>query len=633
MSAIYGAIYNAGTASREKAAAMEQAYSDCRIDRFECIVEKQAFMGCGLQYVTEEAKREQLPYSDQEILYTADVILDNRMELIKELNLDKEVPDGEILLQAFRKWKGRLGDHVIGLFSACFYCRKEREIWLFTDHTGSRCVNYSIQGEGFYFSTTITPILNAAEHTIGIDEKWITMCMSNCSADLLFVPDRTAFEGVFQLEAGHYLKVGQNGVQKVCYWNPLKGRKERKVTDEEGIRLFLETFSKCVKDAVRTSGEVGITLSSGLDSSSVACTAVGELRKSGKKLCSYTSVPIDGYQNDGEAHLLPDESKGVLKLQEAYPDILTHFVNCPERNAFTDLKSLIPVLECPYKSAVNLVWIDEIYRLASGDNCRVILKGQYGNTTISYGTLFTTMYQLLRKGNVARTLKEIKCFGAKNHIGGRRIVRIFRQYYIENRIKKTDPFTESFARAELMKKYKVRKIVDRIFRTEGNTWVDSRKQHQQMIYSLRIWAHLGAFDTKLGLRNGIVVRDPTKDKRMIELCLELPITCFAGNGYERRLVREGMQGIVPDAILRNVEHRGWQGADFAWRLERDWETIREDAVEMLGNPMLTRYMDASRLEELKREISAGISKERPRELIKLLVADALSEFLSVYLKE
>ena len=91
MSAIWGAIDMQGREIPVNIQnMMRQSFDKCVIDRYEEICSGNVYMGCGIQYFVPEAREEQLPYTEDGIFYTADVVLDNREELCKRLKLSKE---------------------------------------------------------------------------------------------------------------------------------------------------------------------------------------------------------------------------------------------------------------------------------------------------------------------------------------------------------------------------------------------------------------------------------------------------------------------------------------------------------------------------------------------------------------
>ncbi|MCR4634749.1 MAG: hypothetical protein K5754_00830, partial [Butyrivibrio sp.] len=85
MSAIWGCIDLSGADIDQ---CIPDKMSECtykyKIDRREAIVDKNIFMACGLQYINKESRYEKMPFVKDDIYYTADVILDNRQQLISE---------------------------------------------------------------------------------------------------------------------------------------------------------------------------------------------------------------------------------------------------------------------------------------------------------------------------------------------------------------------------------------------------------------------------------------------------------------------------------------------------------------------------------------------------------------------
>ena len=71
----------------------------------------------------------------------------------------------------------------------------------------------------------------------------------------------------------------------------------------------------------------------------------------------------------------------------------------------------------------------------------------------------------------------------------------------------------------------------------------------------------------------MVPRDPTRDKRLIALVLSLPVEQFTHAGQERRLVRQYLQGKIPEEILADEFHKGRQGVGSGELLTAQWEQI------------------------------------------------------------
>ena len=159
--------------------------------------------------------------------------------------------------------------------------------------------------------------------------------------------------------------------------------------------------------------------------------------------------------------------------------------------------------------------------------------------------------------------------------------------------------------------------------------MDTEQQRDGFCFMPLVYQHMGFYDTYGSLRYGVLSVDPTLTKEMIELCLSLPIDCFVKNGKERRAVRDYMKGYVPDMILDNYAGRGVQAADYAYRVNRDWATIRDDVFRMLTNSELLNYLDEKKLQAFLETL-----KQREAELDKSTVAIAVvTAALSFFLEQ
>lgn len=598
MSAIYGSVQWKTASSGAVVKRMEEPLHSYRIDRFSTETYGEAEFGCGLQYFTQEAERERLPVKDEkeQVLMTADVVLDNREELMQQFGIKKPgVPDGRLVYLAYRKWGEEFVKLLRGVFSIAIYDRRKERLLLYTDHMGSRALNYACSEDGVVFGSTFAPILQVCPE-LRLSEQWIAACEAVQSPDMELFPELTPYEGVLHLEAGKYLCVTPNGIEKKVYWDPLTEKESLPFEDAKCRKLFVDTFRQCVKDVLRSKGKTGAMVSSGLDSTSVASVAAEYLGKEGKKLYSYTSVPEGEYEAK-DYFAIANEAWGPEELKKKYPNIVSTLVPCNGMNGFTKLERLVHQLEVPTKSAPNMMWIDEIYQQAREEGCKIILKGQYGNATISYGKILSNLRYQLSHGHFIRAYKEAKMFGAKNGVPRKKIYQAYRTELKASK-EMVDFVGASYLDRTLLDKYEINTYANIETKRTGGGMIDSEEQARSFRYDQVNLSQLGMYDTHFSLLYGVLVRDPTKDKRLVELCLQLPVECLVHNGVERRLVRDYMQGIVPDSILTQVKRRGQQSADYVERVCRAWSEIGEEVIERLEQVKDSSYLDSERMGNL-----------------------------------
>ena len=513
------------------------------------------------------------------------------------------------------------------MFAIAIYDMQKNILFLYTDHTGSRAVNYYNGKEGFAFATTFSCILKAFPQ-IRYNEKWITACEATISPDMEIFREITPYEGIFQLEAGTYLRVSEHEWEKKVYWEPLKKKEKLPFEDTHCREIFRSTYEQCVKDVLRSRKNTGIMVSSGLDSTGVACIAANQLNKEGKKLYGYTSVP-DGEFQSKDKYSIANEAWGAEEIKKQHANFQVNLVPCAGMDGLTKLEELTPLLEIPTKSAPNVMWIDEIYKQCREQECYILLKGQNGNATVSYGKILTNLFYQMKHFHFLKAGKERKAFAKMMGVSEKRIIKAFFKEWIQNH--QTEDYVDrTILHNDLVEKYEINNAINAMVHNSGGGILDNEVQMRNFMFDYINFAQLGLYDTRFSLIHGVLVRDPTKDKRMIELCLSLPIECFVHNGVERRLSREYMQGIIPDKITGMIHHRGEQSADFMERMKRNKEKNNEQIERLCKNKQLFSYIDQQKLEVLLHKYE---QKEKQRDEFSLyaLLLNVCS--LSIFLEK
>lgn len=200
-------------------------------------------------------------------------------------------------------------------------------------------------------------------------------------------------------------------------------------------------------------------------------------------------------------------------------------------------------------------------------------------------------------------------------------------YRKENEIEKR--FELSPVKRDLIKKWNVEKRFD-----EGqfNIVIERRrtmKDMREVLVNEVGFAHIGIMDTKDSIKYGIVRRDPTKDKRVIEFILSLPSDEFVSNGEERFLIRNSMKGLLPEEIRTNWKNRGIQSADWIQRLQPHWNELKREIKQALDDEIIKKYFDINKLEKLLLKYDNIDDVKKPYEFKMLITALVFYRFLII----
>lgn len=532
-----------GDRLREEAVEMKRAYEGCRLDDIQEALTCEYYLACGVQHVTKEAKKEKFPYGGPDQRFVADVILDNRRELLglcSDPRMGPGSPDGEILYQSYRHCPEQTLAVALGAYVCACLEQKGRTLTLFNDAVGNRSVYYWQQEGKVYFSSLLKGII-CQKRTWECNEGWFERFFSIEDLRAVSEPRETPYAGILRLEPGEKIVFSGEGMCRRSYWDPYAERKIlRGKTEEEYRELVTETFRQCVEDVIREGTETGILLSGGLDSNAVAAYAAPFLAEKGKKLYSFTSVPEEQErQRIPGQYAVEDERSSVELLRKLHGNLVPEYIVTHQGDLLTENRKIQELLEIPCKAVLNLPWIAQSYRRAAEKGCGILLSGQYGNITISYGDFRCLFLTLLKKGRIPELWREMEVYRKKYH--------------------------------------RSRKWIWKDLLTAGG---QDFAEISRYMYDKNALRQMGEYEVKLSLATGVVPRDPTRDKRLIQLVLSLPVEQFTHGGQERRLVRQYLRDRIPAEILQDEFHKGRQAVGSAELLEEQWEEIRRGLPEM-----------------------------------------------------
>ena len=422
--------------------------------------------------------------------------------------------------------------------------------------------------------------------------------------------------------------ITKNNIVKNKYWNPLKDVKPLKLKNhDEYVKRFLEIFEEAVKCRLRTVGQVGIMVSGGLDSGSIAAIASKELKKEEKVLKGYSFLPIESYSNKIVNHRIADESEYVNLLKNYCGNLDITYCRNDNINSLTNIDELIGIFEQPIKTLENSYWITGMAKQSSEDGVKVLLIGQNGNVSISFGDFFIHMQTLIRQFKFGEIIREVNAANKRYGKPKKAIYSTIISNAIPYKIKKIrhrkedtieNKFEDSGIKLDLVKKYNVEERFDKKGYNSVITKVGTLKETRKSILDEATLAHIGIMETKDSLAYGIIKRDPSKDKRIMEFCLSIPSEAYVHEGEERYLIRSSMVGILPEEIRTNWRNRGIQSADWVERLLPDWDKTKNQVKEALMDNEVKKYVDIEKVEGLLEKYD-DISNCQNRNEVKLIL--------------
>jgi asparagine synthase (glutamine-hydrolysing) len=266
----------------------------------------------------------------------------NYRELTRELTARGHVfrtrSDVEVLLHLYEEYGFDLLHRLNGQFSFALYDRRQRSLFLARDPFGITPLFYAQVGNLFLFGSEIKSILEHPSAPRGVDLTGLDQVLTFPG----LVPPRTIFQGISSLEAGHFLRVIESGVENREYWDliyPEVGEEEPEVKEGhyvEGLRERLET---AVRFRLQADVPVGFYLSGGLDSSLLGALIreiSPEPRHSFSIVFADREISEERYQRLMAHHLgshhheIPFDASQILDRLQT----MIHHCECPVKETF-----------------------------------------------------------------------------------------------------------------------------------------------------------------------------------------------------------------------------------------------------------------------------------------------------------
>jgi asparagine synthase (glutamine-hydrolysing) len=173
--------------------------------------------------------------------------------------------DVEILPFLYRKYGIRFLQRLNGMFAMVLIDENAGRYFLIRDRFGKKPIFYRRVADAIYFASE----LKALKHVVKLIPDRTNLALN--LACWLVVQPLTPYEHVFQVNPGHYLQVdGAKAVEHLWYEPRIISREQ---LYEEIRTNFMALYRRSIDLRLRSDVPVGVCLSGGLDSSSMAYIA------------------------------------------------------------------------------------------------------------------------------------------------------------------------------------------------------------------------------------------------------------------------------------------------------------------------------------------------------------------------
>jgi asparagine synthase (glutamine-hydrolysing) len=474
----------------------------------------------------------------------------------------KSNTDTEVLLYAYQKWGIHCLDRFNGMWAFVIYDAKKKILFGARDRFGVKPLYYTQNADFFAFNSEIKGLLAM--------ERMGRKINSDAAAAFLrygfeSFDGETFFDEIFELEPSRYFIYDlekKELVIKRYYELPFNnnwGKFDNKKCDEfvEGTR---ERIVKAVDLRLNADVTAGSCLSGGMDSSAIVCT-INKLLK-GK---SYDSIGVrQGVVTACYENSPIDESKWAQIAADA-ADADWHRVFPKREDLLADLNDLVFTQDVPFGST-SIYAQYRVMKTAREAGITVMLDGQGGDELFTGYTPYYIAYYKDAQNNkdfdlLAEEQKHIK----NTPLGNVNIKRLIQKSELKSFMKKHIPQNainilrrmhhQPEAKYVLMNGKTYKKPI-------GYTTIN------QMLYTLMSYTSLPGllkYEDRNSMRFSIESRTPFADDiGLIEYVFAIPGVFKIHDGWSKYLLRQAMNQVIPDKILKRTDKIGFATPEYDW---------------------------------------------------------------------
>lgn len=562
-------------------------------------------VGLGHQQLctTPESVHEHLPLTHQsgQFTITADARIDNRRELQAQLmpdnSADTPITDTDLILAAYEKWGSDCPVRLVGDFAFAIWDAVAQKLFCARDCIGVKPFYYHHVPTFFAFASETKALLSLPEIPCRLNETRVADHLVGIFEDKAI----TFYEGIYRLPPAHSLTLDHHGLRIRRYWRFDPETELHLDSDAAYAEAFRAIFTEAVHCRMRSAFPVGSTLSGGLDSSSIVCTARSLVQPGNQPLHTFsalfTGLPeVDRRRIDESSYIQTVVNQG---------DLTPHYVQADQLGPLHELDQ---VLDCQGEVflAPNQYIHWALYKLASAHQVRVFLDGIDGDTTISHG--LENFAELTRTGRWWTLRREARHLAAHANANFPPW-RIVWQYGLEpllptwvrrgrhklSRQRQPEWAEGSAIKAAFSQRIGLAARMDALLARDYQPFRTARHTHWQSFEAGLIPYTLELAD-RAAAKFGIEPRYPFFDRRLMSFCLSLPADQKLRQGWTRWILRRSMQDILPPRVQWRTLKANLS-PNFMRRL-LDFNREILDAMVWQSPPATTRYVDMATLRTL-----------------------------------
>ena len=491
----------------------------------------------------------------------------NYVELRKELRAQgaefHSSGDSEVLLRAYETWGTDCVNRFNGMWAFALLDRRRGKIVLSRDRLGVKPLFRCRTASHLLFASELKAIV--ASGLVAPRPDWHVASRFLVRGEL-DTDERSLLDGVERVPAGAIVEVDADGRESTRrFWR--LGESPTPPADDPA-KAFRDVFEDSVRLRLRSDVPVGVFLSGGLDSTSILSVMSRQLPDTaavGPTAFTYQAPDFD------EKRFIDDTIRQTrASLQE---------FSVPPARLWESVERMLQFQDEPVHSPTAVIGF-ELMKMARSSGVTVILNGQGADETLAgYHSYFREYwYSLASSGSWGRTVEQIRAYADRH---GKPVLPVLAD--ILSRMV-TRPFaSQSWYRNLAASRQRRAESLRRMFRDDltRNLAVDVVPDGDPFAEALRASVERKPLPLYLrvedrnSMAHSVEARLPFCDYRVASTAWDLPIDWKLRGPWNKFVLREAMQGVIPESVRTRADKMGFPTSARRWIANEWFEPIRE----------------------------------------------------------
>jgi asparagine synthase (glutamine-hydrolysing) len=449
--------------------------------------------------------------------------------------------DTEIILAAYTEWGDKCVNHFVGMWAFAIWDSNKKVLFCSRDRFGIKPFHYLYKNGSFYFASEAKALYNIPDFNGKVN---ITQLYRFLQLGWTIYKDETLLEEIKSLPPGHNLIVNAEQFKLTRYWD-IESFEVDDRPFEEKANDFLSMFKDSMFLHMRSDVSVGACLSGGLDSSSIVSMCRHLYPDQSLKTFSAYYSYGGKYDEREYIKLLNDNKVKQYFIEPKGQELTDHFLPSLWYHDF-------PAGASSYLSQYFVM------KLANERGIKVLLDGQGADEYLGgYSHYFFRLYaNMINSFQWKKLLKNLGMKKKINHLSLVQITSILvkslllsfisenNYYALANRLNVPDVFKGSA-------KGRYRSIT---LENINSSKVTTILYNELMLINLPMLLHK---EDRNSMAFSIESRVPFLDHRLVEFAFQTRVEDKISDNTTKRLLREALNGIMPDKIQKRRDKIGF----------------------------------------------------------------------------